>query len=632
MAAAQFLGTIGGDEFFNKSVSLLTIKGPPGLSKTTGYKGRTSSKSHTSKTTPRSESSRCHTSTRSTSPRCFPSLQRPMHKPSSGDLIHRRTRSSQNVSEIHVWKRTAMVRIGKLASIGHEHNPSGNHDLENGCSLTNCSVYWGNKKMLKFALDVFLHKDCREVAGSEDIRNLIGEKDDLSLQVAKQLGAQGHSSPERPPWNIRNVQKYLLFIALSVSREGANDNSKSSLRSRASGAFLSERSHPSAYLGLETLDALVLRPLNTHTVIPVSKFSALTITSKHVTKYTTMTLHKTVKLDLTASAQASKDRGSASKDLADEELSMNTDSDRDSDDEADYDGEGNRIPRFEEDMAKNPGKSRKEIKYARGLWASGMIEIHNSAAAMEEGDLDENDMDDFVPHSRVFVAKAPICAVAGRFQELLPHKRSWPILELEDLVGNHPFNAWTDIDAILMFVYRGEFHAGTNSYYDSTEGDIVNWRLGMDLQYPKLQNATMKAIMKRDSETQTTLDLMGGKIPFVTNPVADCICMMEKLGVVHKADGKFQTHKLMSYMIDRLTWDAMNGGFTYLKVVHRGGCVANMVARAQVDAAKKPKPAFAPWHIFNRHKYLMSEDLETSKVGSIGGNDRGKSTKRKRTS
>ncbi|CZT00582.1 uncharacterized protein RCO7_03018 [Rhynchosporium graminicola] len=206
------------------------------------------------------------------------------------------------------------------------------------------------------------------------------------------------------------------------------------------------------------------------------------------------------------------------------------------------------------------------------LWASGMIEIHNSA---EEGDDYSDD-------------------------------GSWPILEWEILVRGYPFNTWTDFDAILRFVYRGELDCGhPGSAFDTTEGDIINWCLGRTLQCPKLQNETMKAIMRRDAATDKGLFSQSDQtFIFLGCPVAEWTWMMEKIGVVHKGDGEFEPHKLMSYMIDRLIWDATNGGYAYLNVVRRGGCVANMVARAQVDAATKPKLRFAPWHVFNRHKYL----------------------------
>ncbi|CZT03795.1 uncharacterized protein RAG0_10438 [Rhynchosporium agropyri] len=282
-----------------------------------------------------------------------------------------------------------------------------------------------------------------------------------------------------------------------------------------------------------------------------------------------MTVHKMNALTMSAPSQGPRDKNGESNgvhELAPIILPRVSDEEQYDDDYEDP------IPSLAEGMAKNPGKSRKEVKYARGLWASGMIEIHNSA---EKGDDYSDD-------------------------------GSWPILEWEILVRGYPFNAWTDFDAILRFVYRGELDRGhPGSAFDTTEGDIINWCLGRILQCPKLQNETMKAIMRRDAATDKGLFSQSDQtFIFLGCPVAECTWMMEKIGVVHKGDGEFEPHKLMSYMIDRLIWDATNGGYAYLNVVHRGGCVANMVARAQVDAATKPKLRFAPWHVFNRHKYL----------------------------
>ncbi|KAH6717001.1 hypothetical protein BKA61DRAFT_573066 [Leptodontidium sp. MPI-SDFR-AT-0119] len=92
-------------------------------------------------------------------------------------------------------------------------------DFEHGYDLRDCSVYWGNKKMLKFALDVFLYRHVHEEGGSEDIRELLMEKDDLSMQVAKKLGAREMAPPERQPWNPRNLQRYLVDEDMSESHE-----------------------------------------------------------------------------------------------------------------------------------------------------------------------------------------------------------------------------------------------------------------------------------------------------------------------------------------------------------------------------------------------------------------------------
>lgn len=86
-----------------------------------------------------------------------------------------------------------------------------------------------------------------------------------------------------------------------------------------------------------------------------------------------------------------------------------------------------------------------------------MLEIHNSEEDEEEDSDDEEYSGDFGPHSRVFVAKAPICAIARRFQEPVPQDRSWPILEWSTIIGPANFGYCHRIDGILNFVYRGDF-------------------------------------------------------------------------------------------------------------------------------------------------------------------------------
>jgi hypothetical protein len=88
---------------------------------------------------------------------------------------------------------------------------------------------------------------------------------------------------------------------------------------------------------------------------------------------------------------------------------------------------------------------------------------------------------------------------------------------------------------------------------------------------------------------------------------------IEHTGAKHIGNGKFESNKLLSYKVDKLVWEAAHGGFSWLSVVHNGGCIANMVARAQVEAATS-KPRFPPWHIFNDHKYLMNENPKVAKT------------------
>lgn len=265
------------------------------------------------------------------------------------------------------------------------------------------------------------------------------------------------------------------------------------------------------------------------------------------------------------------------------------------------------------------------------LWASGMLEIHKSEEDAEEDPGDEEHSGDFGPHSRVFVAKGPICAIAKRFQELVPRDRSWPILEWLTIIGPANFGYWHHIDGVLKFVYRGDIDTGgPESYFNTTEGDIVNWCLGEALKCPKKQNLSLKAIMKRDASMEQALDAYGeDRIAVLSDIADDGANILEKIGTVHKGDGEFASHKVMSYMVDRLIWDALNGGFAYLKVIHRGNCTANMVARAHIDAAKKPKPRFAPWYVSNRHRYLLNEEVRADKKRPKNADGREKSKKQR---
>lgn len=216
-----------------------------------------------------------------------------------------------------------------------------------------------------------------------------------------------------------------------------------------------------------------------------------------------------------------------------------------------------------------------------------MLEIHNSATAEEEDEDDEAWSGDFGPQCRVFVAKVPICAIAKRFQELIPSERSWPVLEWQTIMSPSPnqFNYWYRIDAVLKFVYQGSFDTGgPESYFNTTDSDIITWCLGNSFKCPKLQNFALKAVMKRDAATEESMKECGEDENYILRSIAaDSAYLMENIGVIHKAEGEFHPHKLISYMMDRLVWDALNGGYQYLTIIHGGNCIANMVARAQVS-------------------------------------------------
>jgi hypothetical protein len=221
-----------------------------------------------------------------------------------------------------------------------------------------------------------------------------------------------------------------------------------------------------------------------------------------------------------------------------------------------------------------------------------------------------NDDEDHEDHSIVFVPKDLICSQSGLFKRLVPTDRSWPIMEWDVIVDNSGCSdLWSEIDNFLQFLYGG------TKKRDSCEcscGDdyITMWVLGSALECPKYQHLAMEQIFKRDNkeEAQSKSDDVEMSVDF-GDIASEDLGALDRIGAKHKLNGTFYKNKLLSYIIDKLVWDAMHGGFTWLNVVHRGTCLANMVARACFDAAKKPRPPkFAPWHIFNQHKYLLNID------------------------
>lgn len=228
-----------------------------------------------------------------------------------------------------------------------------------------------------------------------------------------------------------------------------------------------------------------------------------------------------------------------------------------------------------------------------------MLAIHN----------EDDDVDDHDDHTMVFVPKDLICTQSGRIRRLVPTARSWPVLEWDMIVDSSERQyLWTEIDKFLQFLY------GRTKKRDSCEcgcGDdyiITMWVLGSALECPKYQHLAMEQIFKRDSKEEAELKAGNVEMSVILGEIAtEHLGALDRIGVKHKLNGTFYKNKLLSYIIDKLIWDAMQGGFTWLNVVHEGTCLASMVARACFDAAKKPRPPkFAPWHIFNQHKYLLN--------------------------
>jgi hypothetical protein len=245
-----------------------------------------------------------------------------------------------------------------------------------------------------------------------------------------------------------------------------------------------------------------------------------------------------------------------------------------------------------------------------------------------------NDDEDHEDHSMVFVPKDLICSQSGRIRRLVATARSWPILEWDVIVGNSECSdLWSEIDKFLQFLYGG------TKKHDPCEcgcsiDSITMWVMGSALECPKYQHVAMELLFKQDSKGEAELKSDGLEASEIFGDIAfEHLDALDRIGAKHKLNGTFHKNNLLSYIIDKLVWDAMHGGFTWLDVVYRGTCLANMVARACFDAAKKPRPPkFAPWHIFNQHKYLLNVDPAPFKAGERqdGTATAEKSKKRKR--
>ncbi|KAI9054886.1 hypothetical protein LZ554_002030 [Drepanopeziza brunnea f. sp. 'monogermtubi'] len=275
-------------------------------------------------------------------------------------------------------------------------------------------------------------------------------------------------------------------------------------------------------------------------------------------------------------------------------------------------------PSLEEDLANFPNKTKEEVKYARGLWASGMLEINNEVE------------DDIL--TRVFVPKALACSVFHRVQELVPAYRSWPVIDWSDIVepglGLEPgygFNLWSDIDRATKFLYSGKVRCDNylRNYYTGEEtraGYIRDWCMGAALGSPMYQNIAMNYMMERDTlheiDLAQDIEVKHEIFAIIADDDLEGFSSLREIGFRCMENAAFEPHKLLSYILDKLVWEAAQGGYSWLKYIHGGGCLANVVARAQVDALKNPAARFAPWHISNQHTYLLSEvpDRDTIKT------------------
>lgn len=128
--------------------------------------------------------------------------------------------------------------------------------------------------------------------------------------------------------------------------------------------------------------------------------------------------------------------------------------------------------------------------------------------------------------------------------------------------------------------------------------------MGAALEAPKYQNFVMKEKMTFSAGAEDDFRNEYDTLSMCIGEDAEALAGM---GLISIGGGKFQKNMLARYIIDKVVWDERKGGGVWLEIVHRGGCIATFIAKAQAEASKKPAPRFPPWHIFNRYKYLLSE-------------------------
>lgn len=73
-------------------------------------------------------------------------------------------------------------------------------------------VYWGNKQMLRFFLDISAFIGTKD----DEVSGLIAEGGPCAIQIAKLIDAAARSGGfESAPWKLKNLQRYLVDDCLS---------------------------------------------------------------------------------------------------------------------------------------------------------------------------------------------------------------------------------------------------------------------------------------------------------------------------------------------------------------------------------------------------------------------------------
>ncbi|KAF7890312.1 hypothetical protein EAF00_008627 [Botryotinia globosa] len=93
-------------------------------------------------------------------------------------------------------------------------------DRARGCAVENGSVYWGNKQMLKFVMDVIVFVGFKDL----NFRRLINSGGYIAEQIHKLSVevARGKTSMAAP-WKSRNLKKYLVNEAVLVEDSSSDE-------------------------------------------------------------------------------------------------------------------------------------------------------------------------------------------------------------------------------------------------------------------------------------------------------------------------------------------------------------------------------------------------------------------------
>ncbi|KAH6673813.1 hypothetical protein B0J14DRAFT_591672 [Halenospora varia] len=273
-------------------------------------------------------------------------------------------------------------------------------------------------------------------------------------------------------------------------------------------------------------------------------------------------------------------------------------------------------PSLEDDMKNFPEKSRGEVKQVRCLWKSGMLEL-----GISQNNYDFLDEDDWREMGSLgcLVPRTTLCSFSTRFQELFPTKRSWPKSSWEVIAPS--LIASGDcylVRCCLELIYKGKLPE-----VDVTEhefGDVKrHWDFGVELGCPRYQNTIISILAKKDergwnkmvseeNDQKTASAAVAWQGQYNHDYLED---LTHEVGAKHQwqqpwENSTLEDHKLLSYLKDKLVWDAFVEGGEWLTYISYGGLFATVLAKSKMEAAKSP-PEHPPWHKSNLPRYLVAQ-------------------------